>query len=329
MFILHSGCWGSGGVIININSKIFVAGHNGMVGSAILRGLIRDGYKNIITRSRSELDLLKQDEVNVFFGDERPDVVFLAAARVGGIMANMTNQAAFLYENLQIQNNVISAASRNGAKKFVFLGSSCIYPRDCPQPIKEEYFLTSPFEPTNEGYAIAKVAGMKLCGYLASEGVWDSVTVIPCNLYGPGDNFDESSSHVMAALVKRFADAVSSGKKTVVCWGTGNSRREFLHVDDLARAVLMLMNNNVFGSEPVNIGYGQDVTIKELAGIIAEKSGFSGDIVWDRSKPDGMVQKLMDTERARAIGFVPEISLEDGIESFIGEYRKVAALQGE
>jgi GDP-L-fucose synthase len=300
-----------------------------MVGSAILRGLLRGGYGNIVTRSRAELDLLRQDDVNAFFSYERPDVVILAAARVGGIMANMTNQAAFLYENLQIQNNVMQAASRGGTGKFVFLGSSCVYPRDCPQPIREEYFLTSPFEPTNEGYAIAKAAGMKLCGYLASEGVWEGVTVIPCNLYGPGDNFDEKSSHVMAALVKRFVDAAASGADTVTCWGTGSPRREFLHVDDLARAVLMLMDNNIFGFEPVNIGYGSDITIKELAGIIADKSGFGGGIAWDDSKPDGMMRKLMDSSRARAMGFAPEIGLEDGVESLVSEYRALAGLWEE
>ncbi|MDR3332898.1 MAG: GDP-L-fucose synthase [Synergistaceae bacterium] len=314
---------------MNKNSRIYVAGHRGMVGSAILRHLAAGGYENIITRSHGELDLLNQPFVNAFFERERPDVVFLAAARVGGIMANMTNQAAFLYENLQIQNNVMWAAAKNGTKKFIFLGSSCIYPRDCPQPIKEEYFLTAPFEPTNEGYAIAKIAGMKLCGYLASDGVWDGVTVIPCNLYGPGDNFDLENSHVMAALVRRFADAVDSGAHSVTCWGTGAPRREFLHVNDLARGIFMLLSENPFGSEPVNIGYGDDVTIKELAYIIAKKSGFAGEIVWDATKPDGMERKLMDATRARQIGFVPEIGLEKGVESLIAEYRKSTNVRGK
>ena len=307
---------------MNKNSRIYVAGHRGMVGSAILRRLKNEGYSNIIVRARAELDLLDQPSAESFFKSERPEVVFLAAARVGGIMANMTNQAAFLYENLQIQNNVMHAASRHGTKKFIFLGSSCIYPRDCPQPIKEEYFLTAPFEPTNEGYAIAKIAGMKLCSYLTHEGVWEGVTVIPCNLYGPGDNFDPAASHVMAALVKRFVDAADEGAKSVTCWGTGTPRREFLHSDDLARGIFMLLGNNPFGSEPVNMGYGSDLTIRELAYIIAEKSGFDGEIIWDKTKPDGMPRKLMDADRARAVGFAPEIDVERGVELLISEYKK-------
>ncbi|MDR1508673.1 MAG: GDP-L-fucose synthase [Synergistaceae bacterium] len=308
-------------------SKIYVAGHRGMVGSAIMRRLASDGYENIVTRTRSELDLLRQSDVDDFFAAERPEVVFLAAAMVGGIMANMTSPAAFLYRNTQIQNNVMSAASRRGVKKFVFLGSSCVYPRDCPQPIKEEYFLTGPFEPTNEGYAIAKIAGMKLCSYLAGEGAWECVSVIPCNLYGPGDNFDPDGAHVMAALVKRFADAAGSGRERVVCWGTGTPRREFLHVDDLARGIMLLAENNPYGSEPVNMGYGSDMTIKELADIIAGEAGFGGEIIWDASKPDGMPRKLMDTARARAIGFVPEISPEKGIRMFMDDYRRFAGLR--
>jgi GDP-L-fucose synthase len=305
-------------------AKIYVAGHRGMVGSAILRRLVADGYESIVTRAHAELDLLRQDDVDDFFAAERPEVVFLAAAMVGGIMANMTSPADFLYRNTQIQNNVMNAARRWGVKKFVFLGSSCVYPRDCPQPMKEEYFLTGPFEPTNEGYAIAKIAGMKLCAYLAGEDVWECVSVIPCNLYGPGDNFDPIGSHVMAALVKRFADAASSGEERVVCWGTGAPRREFLHVDDLARGVMMLAKNNPYGAEPVNIGCGSDVTIRELADIIARETGFGGEIIWDATKPDGMPRKLMDAGRARAIGFVPEISLEMGIRMFIDDYRRFA-----
>ena len=305
---------------MRINAKIYVAGHNGMVGSAILRRLRADGYENLIVRDRLTLDLLNQAAVNRFFEEEKPEFVFFAAARVGGIMANMTHQADFLYENLQIQNNVMHAASKNETKKFIFLGSSCIYPRDCPQPIKEEYFLSSPFEPTNEGYAIAKIAGMKLCDFLTREGVWDGISIIPCNLYGPRDNFDPESSHVMAALVKRFVDAVHSGARTVTCWGTGNPRREFLHVDDLVRGMFMMLGRNPYGSEPVNIGFGRDVTIKQLAEIIAQKSGFQGEIIWDTTKPDGMMRKLMDTARARAIGFLPEIGIEKGVELLISEY---------
>ena len=305
---------------MNKESKIYVAGHAGMVGSSILRKLYADGYAKVIIRKRDELDLLNQASVDSFFEREKPEVVFLAAARVGGIMANVTHQAGFLYENLQIQNNVMRAASQNETKKFVFLGSSCIYPRDCPQPIKEEYFLSSPFEPTNEGYAIAKIAGMKLCDFLAREGVWDALSIIPCNLYGPGDNFNPDSSHVMAALVKRFVDAVSQGEQTVTCWGTGTPRREFLHVDDLVRCLFMLLEKNPYGSDPVNVGYGTDLTIRELAEIIAHKSGFKGEIIWDRTKPDGMMRKLMDTTRARSIGFNPEIGVEHGVDLLISEY---------
>ncbi|MDR1137664.1 MAG: GDP-L-fucose synthase [Synergistaceae bacterium] len=309
------------------HTKIYVAGHSGMVGSAIIRRLESDGYKNIVTRTHEKLDLLRQDDVDDFIAAERPEVIFLAAAMVGGIMANAGNPADFLYRNTQIQNNVMSAARRRSVEKFVFLGSSCVYPRDCPQPIKEEYFLTGPFEPTNEGYAIAKIAGMKLCAYLAGEGAWECVSVVPCNLYGPGDNFDPGGSHVMAALVKRFADAADSGQKRVVCWGTGTPRREFLHADDLARGIMMLAKKNPYGSEPVNIGYGSDMTIRELADIIARKTGFHGEIIWDASKPDGMPRKLMDTARARAIGFVPEISPEMGIQMFIDDYRRLSGLQ--
>jgi GDP-L-fucose synthase len=305
------------------DAKIYVAGHMGMVGSAIMRRLVVEGYRNVVAKSHEEFDLLDQVAVEAFFAAERPDVVFLAAARVGGIMANTTNQAAFLYENLQVQNNVMHSAARHGTKKFVFLGSSCIYPRDCPQPMKESYFLTGPFEPTNEGYAVAKIAGMKLCGYYANEGVWDGMAVVPCNLYGPGDNFDLESSHVMAALVRRFVDAAERGDRSVTCWGTGSPRREFLHVDDLVRGIFMLLGNNPFGYEPVNIGYGDDLTIRELADIIARKSGFGGDVLWDETKPDGMMLKLMDPARARQIGFSPEISLERGVELFISEYKKV------
>jgi GDP-L-fucose synthase len=305
------------------NDKIFVAGHRGLVGSAILRKLQSEGYANVIVRSHGELDLLRQDEVEKFFSAERPDIVFLAAAKVGGIMANMTHQADFLYENLQIQNNVIHSAARSGVKQFVFLASSCIYPRESPQPIKENYFLNGPFEPTNEGYAIAKMAGMKLCGFFAKSGVWDCYNVVPCNLYGPGDNFDPVGSHVMAALVRRFVDAADSGSGEVVCWGTGTPRREFLHSDDLVRGMFKLLENNPFGAEPVNIGLGSDISIKDLAEIVSKKSGFGGRIVWDTTKPDGMMRKLMDSAKAREIGFVPEIDIEKGVGLLIDEYRRV------
>jgi len=303
-------------------TKIYVAGHRGMVGAAILRKLREDGYENIRFKRRDELDLLDQAAAEDFFSAERPEVVFLAAARVGGIMANMMRQADFLYENLQIQNNVMHAAHRYGTRTFIFLGSSCIYPKDSPQPIREDSFLHGPFEPTNEGYAIAKIAGMKLFQYLAADGVWNGAAVIPCNLYGPGDNFDPGSSHVMAALVKRFVDAVSNKEKRVTCWGTGTPMREFLHVDDLVRGIFLLLVDNPYGSEPVNIGYGSDMTIRELAETIACKAGFNGEILWDESKPDGMRRKLMDVTKARAIGFRPEIDPEMGVELLIDEYRR-------
>lgn len=302
--------------------KIFVAGHRGMVGSAIVRQLAGAERGTIITRSRSELDLLDAAAVKNFFQSERPDTVILAAARVGGIMANMTRQAQFLYENLQIQNSVMRAAADAGTSRFIFLGSSCIYPREAPQPIKEDCFLTGPFEPTNEGYAIAKIAGMKLCKFFADAGVWRATTVIPCNLYGPGDNFHKTDSHVMAALARRFVDAADAGTDVVECWGTGTPRREFLHVDDLARAVVMLMDDDPYNGEPVNIGYGSDVTIKELADLVARAAGFRGEIRWDASKPDGMKRKLMDTTRAREIGFTPQIDLEHGVTDLIETYRR-------
>lgn len=307
--------------------KIFVAGHGGMVGSAILRRLESLGYSNIVTRTHGELDLLDQRGVREFFCAERPEAVFLAAAKVGGIMANMTWQADFLYENLQIQNNVMHSAAKCGTRRFVFLGSSCIYPREAPQPIREEHLLTGPFEPTNEGYAIAKIAGMKLCKYLHDSGVWQGTSVMPCNLYGPGDNFHPTNSHVIAALARRFVEAVRDGESVVTCWGTGTVRREFLHVDDLARATVMLFENDPYAAEPVNVGYGSDVTIKELADIVARAAGFKGRIEWDASKPDGMARKLMSTDRARAAGFEPEIDLESGVRGFVEVCRNALAAE--
>lgn len=308
--------------------KIFVAGHRGMVGSAIVRRLAALGYECVVTRTHDELDLLDQRAADAFFAHERPAAVFLAAAKVGGIMANMTAQADFLYENLQIQNNVMHSAASHGVERFVFLGSSCIYPREAPQPIREEHFLTGPFEPTNEGYAIAKIAGMKLCKYLHEAGVWRGTCVIPCNLYGPGDNFHETKSHVMAALARRFVEAVRDGAESVTCWGTGAVRREFLHVDDLARAAVMFFEDDPYSPEPINVGYGTDVTIRELADIVARAAGFNGRIEWDTSKPDGMARKLMSTERARAAGFEPEIGLEDGVRGFVETCREALASGG-
>ncbi len=304
------------------HSRIYVAGHKGLVGSAILRHLQKSGHDNLVLKSSKELDLRDTVKVNAFFADEKPEYVFLAAAKVGGINANMTYPAEFLYDNLMIQNNVVLASSRSGVKKLCFLGSSCIYPRECPQPIKEEYLLTGPLEPTNEGYALAKIAGLKLVKYHNIEYGLQAVCPMPCNIYGPGDSFDLNNSHVLSALVRRFVEAVEQGQKEIVLWGTGVARREFLHVDDLARAVLFLMEKHS-SPDVINVGSGSDVTIKELAEMIAAKTGFSGTINWDSSKPDGMLRKCLDVSRISELGFKPEISLSEGIDQVIAEYRRL------
>ena len=303
------------------SAKIYVAGHEGMVGSGIVRCLIKEGYSNIITRTLCELDLCIQQDVKDFFEAERPDYVFLAAAKVGGINANSKYPAEFLYENLMIQNNVIHQSYLSGVKKLCFLGSSCIYPRDCPQPMKEEYFLTGPFEPTNEGYAIAKSAGYKLCNYYTRQYGFNTISLMPCNLYGTNDNFDLKTSHVLSALVKRFSDAVSAGQDEITLWGTGVALREFLNVNDLARICVYLMNN-YDDPEFINTGSGKEISIKDLAYKIASAAGFKGKIKWDSSKPDGMPRKLMNTSKLKKIGVEPEISLDEGIKMMIKEYRK-------
>ncbi len=302
-------------------AKIYVAGHQGMVGSGIVRCLINDGYSDIITRTLSELDLGVQQDVKDFFESERPDYVFLAAAKVGGINANSKYPAEFLYENLMIQNNVIHQSYLAGVKKLCFLGSSCIYPRDCPQPMKEEYFLTGPFEPTNEGYAIAKSAGYKLCNYYTRQYGFNTISLMPCNLYGTNDNFDLKTCHVLSALVKRFSDAASVGQDEITLWGSGVALREFLNVNDLARICVYLMNS-YDDSEFINTGSGKEISIKDLAYKIADAAGFKGKIKWDSSKPDGMPRKLMDTSKLKKIGVEPEISLDEGIIMMIEEYRK-------
>ena len=295
------------------DSRIFVAGHRGMVGAALERALRGRGYRNLLLRTRQELDLTEQAAVREFFDRERPQAVILAAARVGGIHANNTHPAAFIRDNLLIQDQVIDAAYRYGVGKFVFLGSSCIYPKLAPQPIKEEYLLTGPLEPTNQWYAIAKIAGLKMCQAYRREFGFNAICLMPTNLYGPGDNFDLQNSHVLPALIRRFHDAKSRGEASVTIWGTGAPRREFLHVDDLAGAVLHLLEN--YDAEPiVNIGWGQDVTIAELARLIADASGFAGQIQFDTSKPDGTPRKLLDTSRLAALGWQPRIALEEGIE---------------
>lgn len=295
-------------------AKIYVAGHRGLVGSAILRKLQAEGYSNIVTRTHQELDLTNQQEVYQFFETERPEYVFLAAAKVGGILANSTYPADFIRENLLIQTNVIDAAYRYGVKKLLFLGSSCIYPKFAPQPIKEEYLLTGALEPTNEPYAIAKIAGIKMCQAYNKQYGTNFISVMPTNLYGPGDNFDLETSHVLPALIRKFHEAKVARAPHVVVWGTGTPRREFLHVDDLADACLFLMNN-YDSSEIINIGVGKDLTIVELANLIKEIVGYKGEIVFDTSKPDGTPRKLLDVSKLFNLGWRPRIRLEDGIRS--------------
>ena len=303
------------------NPSIFIAGHKGMVGSAVLKELQEQKFSNLIIKEKNEVNLLDQYKVINFFKSYRPDIVILAAARVGGINANMNNPADFLYENLVIQNNIIDAAYRNGCKKLIFLGSSCIYPKDCPQPMKEEYLLTGKLEPTNEGYAIAKIAGLKMCEYYRKQYGFNTISLMPSNLYGPNDSFDLEKSHVLSALVRRFTDAKLSNAPSVTLWGTGIARREFMHVSDLASAVLYMMKN-YDAEEFINIGTGKDISIKELAELIMLKVGYTGEIRWDSSKPDGMLRKCMDVTRMEKLGFSPEISLEQGIEEMIMIYKQ-------
>lgn len=299
--------------------KIYVAGHTGMVGSAITRLLTQAGYSNLITQTHSELDLLDQKAVQDFFLSQKPQVVIMAAAKVGGIQANIASPADFLYENLVIQNNLIHSSYQNSAQKVLFLGSSCIYPRDCPQPMSEAYLLTGPLEPTNEGYALAKIAGLKLCDYYHRQYGLDTAALMPCNLYGPNDSFDLQKSHVLSALIKRFSDAVDSKLPEITLWGTGTAKREFMYVDDLARAVLFFMNRPEF-SGFINIGTGTDLTIKELAEKIAAKVGYTGQINWDTSKPDGMPRKCLDVSKMKSAGFEPTVSIDEGIGIMIKEY---------
>lgn len=294
------------------SSRIFVAGHKGLVGSAILRRLQAEGYKNLIFRTHEELDLERQDRVEAFFRNEKPEYVFLSAARVGGILANSTYPAEFIYKNLAIQINVIHFSYIYGVRKLIFLGSSCIYPRDCPQPIKEEYLLSGYLEPTNEPYAIAKIAGIKMCQSYNRQYGTRFISVMPTNLYGPNDNFDLETSHVLPALIRKFHEAREKGEDEVVIWGSGTPRREFLHVDDLADACLFLMNN-YNGDEIINIGVGRDLTIKELAEMIGRIIGFKGVLRFDISKPDGTPQKLLDVSKLNSLGWKAKIELEDGI----------------
>jgi GDP-L-fucose synthase len=295
------------------DSTIFVAGHRGLVGSAIVRRLQRGGCNKLLLAGRDQLDLRSRDSVEAFFAANKPEIVFLAAAKVGGIHANNSYPAQFLFDNLQIQDNVIDAAYRHGAKKLTFLGSSCIYPKLAPQPIREDYLLTGPLEPTNEWYAIAKIAGIKLCQAYRREYGFNAISLMPTNLYGPGDNFDLSNSHVLPALMRKFHEAKANGDPQVVMWGSGTPRREFLHVDDLADAVVQL-TGTYEGEDIVNIGVGEDISIRELAELMREVTGYRGEIVNDTSKPDGTPRKLLDVSRLHALGWEARIPLRQGIE---------------
>lgn len=294
------------------DAKIYVAGHRGMVGSAIVRELRKQGYNNIVTRTHSQLDLVNQQAVNKFFIAEKPDYVFLAAAKVGGIAANDAAPADFLYDNMMLEMNVIRAAWRNGCRKILFLGSSCIYPRMAPQPMPESCLLTSSLEKTNEAYALAKISGLKYCEYLRRQHGADFISVMPTNLYGPGDNYHPEHSHVLPALIRRFHEAKEQGLEKVVCWGDGSPLREFLYVDDLAQLCVFLMNN-YSDAETVNAGSGKEITIKELAGLVASTVGFGGKIEWDTTRPNGTPRKLLDVSKATRLGWTYSTELPDGL----------------
>ncbi len=299
--------------------KIYIAGHRGMVGSAIMRRLQSDGYNNVITRSSSELDLRNQESVARFFAEERPDYVFLAAAKVGGIVANNTYRAEFIYDNLMIESNIIHFAYKSGVKKLMFLGSSCIYPKLAPQPLTEDYLLTGLLEPTNEPYAIAKIAGIKMCDAYRDQYGCNFISVMPTNLYGPNDNYDLKNSHVLPALLRKFHEAKENNSAEVVVWGSGTPKREFLYADDLADACVFLMNTY---NEPglVNVGVGEDVSIKELAEMVKDITGYEGEIVFDSSKPDGTPRKLMNVDKLHRLGWQHRISLREGIEKAYADF---------
>ncbi|EFF65918.1 NAD dependent epimerase/dehydratase family protein [Selenomonas noxia ATCC 43541] len=294
------------------DAKIYVAGHRGMVGSAICRELERQGYTNIITRTHARLDLCRQDAVDAFFAEEKPEYVFLAAAKVGGIQANSEAPADFMYQNMMLEMNVIYSAWRTGCRKLEFLGSSCIYPRMAPQPMKEDCLLTSPLEETNEAYALAKIAGLKYCAYLNKQYGTDYISVMPTNLYGPNDNYHPEHSHVLPALIRRFHEAKEAGAPSVTCWGDGSPLREFLYVDDLANLCVYLMNH-YSGDETVNAGSGKEISIRELAELVARVVDYRGEILWDTSKPNGTPRKLLDVSKAAALGWRYKMELEDGI----------------
>ena len=303
------------------SSKIFVSGHRGMVGSAVMRALEARGYENVLTRSREELDLTEAHMVRDFFDEHRPDVVVVGAAKVGGIHANSTYPAEFIYDNLAIVVNLVHEAYRCGAKRMIFLGSSCIYPREAPQPIKEEYLLTSPLEPTNEAYAIAKIAGLKLAQYYREQYGVCYHSVMPTNLYGPGDNYHPMNSHVIPGLMRRFHEAKEAGAPEVTIWGTGSPRREFLHVDDLAAAILHLLEMEN-PPDLVNIGSGEDLPIADLARLVKDVVGFEGELGFDTSKPDGTPRKLLDISKLKGLGWSPSIDLESGLAATYQDFLK-------
>ncbi len=310
---------------MNKNIKVYIAGHNGLVGSAIVRRLKKTGYNNLIHRTHKELDLINQKDVDNFFCQERPEWVFLAAAKVGGIMANIEHSAEFLYENLMIECNIINSTYKYGIKKLLFLGSSCIYPRECSQPMKEEYLLNGKLEPTNEGYALAKIAGIKLCEYYNKQYNTNFISLAPSNVYGIGDNFDLKNSHVMAALIRRFHEVKVRKLPIIKLWGTGKAKREFLYVDDLADACLYFMENYDAKELPpfINIGTGKDISVKRLAELIRDIEKYEGKIVWDRSKPDGMPRKVVDITIANKLGWQANISLEEGIKKTYEWFLKI------
>ena len=311
---------------MNQNNKVYIAGHNGMVGSSIVRRFKKLGYDNLVLRLSSELDLTDAVAVKNFFDLEKPEIVILAAARVGGIQANIDRPAEFLYENMMIQNNVIHQSYTHNIKKFCFLGSSCIYPRECSQPMKEEYLLTGPLELTNEGYALAKISGLKMVEYYRKQYGFNGISVMPCNIYGTNDSYNPKHSHVLSSLVRRMVDAVDNDDSHVTVWGSGIARREFMHVDDASRIIIKLLESD---SEHnlINIGWGCDISIKEMSYKIAEYAGFKGKIKWDKTKPDGMLLKCMDVSRMESLKVSPRISLDDGIIKTVNEYRDIKKIK--
>lgn len=293
-----------------------------MYGSAIVRKLKMNGYNNLILKDRTELDLMDSNKVAVFFEENKPDFVFLAAAKVGGIQANIDNPVDFFYNNLTIQNNIIHQSYLNGVQKLVFLGSSCIYPKECPQPMKEEYLLTGKLEPTNEGYALAKISGLKMLEYYFKQYGFKSISLMPCNLYGTNDSFHPQHAHVLSSLIKKFVDAVDTNANKVEVWGTGIAMREFMHVDDAADAAVYFAENF---EDPnfINVGWGEDLSIKDLVGIIKDEIGFTGEVIWDETKPNGMLKKCMDVTKMKNNGFSPKITLKEGIKKTIAEYKVI------